>query len=85
MYKVLKHTCLAFELFAQGGAKRTSNVEITCHQNLLFPTFFPINVKKKGRSFHLFQEMLRNLYDRTRVEVIRTPSIRHVGGQVWAD
>ena len=26
-----------------------------------------------------------NLYDRTRVEVIRTPSIRQVGGQVWAD
>ena len=37
----------------QGGAKRLSNVEITCDQNLLIPTFFPINVKNKGRSFHL--------------------------------
>ena len=37
----------------QGGAKRLSNVEITCDQNLLSPTFFPINVKNKGRSFHL--------------------------------
>ena len=37
----------------QGGAKRPSNVEITCDQNLLSPTFFPINVKNKGRSFHL--------------------------------
>ena len=37
----------------QGGAKRPSNVEITCDQSLLSPTFFPINVKNKGRSFHL--------------------------------
>ena len=68
----------------QGGAKRHSNVEITCNQNLSSPTFFPINVKK-GRSFYLFQEILGYLYDRTGVEIIRTPSIRHVGGQVWAD
>ena len=34
----------------QGGAKRPSNVEITCNQNLSSPTFFPINVKK-GRFF----------------------------------
>ena len=37
----------------QGGAKRPSNVEITCDQSLISPTFFPINVKNKGRSFHL--------------------------------
>ena len=30
----------------QGGAKRPSNVEITCNQNLSSPKFFPINVKK---------------------------------------
>ena len=69
----------------QGGAKRPSNVDITCNQNLSFPTFFPINVMKKGRPFYLFQEILGNLYDRTGVEVIRTPSIRHVSGQVRAD
>ena len=40
---------------------------------------------KKGRFFNLFQEILGYLYDRTGVEIIRTPSIRHVGGQVWAD
>ena len=65
----------------QGGAKRPSNVEVTCNQNMSFPTFFPTNVKKKGRYLYLFQEILGNLYDRTRVEVIGTPSIRHVGGQ----
>ena len=42
-------------------------------------------IKKKGRSFYSFQEILGNLYDRTGVEAIKTPSIRHVGGQVWAD
>ena len=30
----------------QGGAKRPSNVEITCNQNLSSPIFFPVNVKK---------------------------------------
>ena len=34
---------------------------------------------------YLFKEILGNLYDRTGVEVIKTASIRHVGGQVWAD
>ena len=29
--------------------------------------------------------MSGNLYDRTQVEVLRTPLIYHVGGQVWAD
>ena len=63
----------------------TSNVEITCHYNLSLPTFIPINVKKKGKSFYSFQEMLGNLYKRTGVEVIKTPSMSHVGGQGWAD
>ena len=42
---------------------------------------------KKYRSFYSFLEILGNLSDRTPVEVIRTPSIRHVGGKVlenWA-
>ena len=59
----------------RGGAKRPSNVEITCHQNLSgIPTFFPTNVKKKVRFLNLFQEILGNLCDRTGVEVIKTPS-----------
>ena len=65
-------------------AKRPPNVEITCNQNLSSPIFFPINVKKKGRSFYLIQEILGNLYDRTGVKGIRTPSIRRVGGKGWA-
>ena len=69
----------------QGGAKRPSNIEITCDKNLLSPTFFPVNVKKKDKSFHIFQEILGNRYDSTEVEVIRTPSIGHIGRQVWAD
>ena len=69
----------------QGGVKRPSNVEITCHQNLSFPIFFPINVRKKGRTFYLFQKILGNLNDRTRAQVIRTPSMHLVGGQVCAD
>ena len=63
----------------------SSNVEITCHYNLSLPTLIPINVKKKGRYFYSFQEMLGYLYKRTRVEVIKTPSMSHVGGQGWAD
>ena len=63
----------------------TSNVEITCHYNLSLPTLIPINVKKKGRYFYSFQEMLGNLYKRTRVDVIKTPSMSRVGGQGWAD
>ena len=63
----------------------TSNVEITCHYNLSLTSFIPINVKKKGRYFYSFQEMLGNLYERTRVEVIKTPSMSQVDGQGWAD
>ena len=66
----------------------TSNVEITCHYNLSLPTLIPINVKKKGRYFYSFQEMLGNLYKRTRVEVIKTPALRWAmlagkDGQTW--
>ena len=42
-------------------------------------------LRKRVDFLNLFQEIVENLYDRTRVEVIRTPSIRQVGGQVWAD
>ena len=63
----------------------TSNVEITCHYNLSLTSFIPINFKKKGRYFYSFQEMLGNLYERTRVEVIKTPSMSQVDGQGWAD
>ena len=59
----------------QGGAKRPSNVEITCDQSLLSPTFFPINVKSKGRSFN-YQEFLGNRAD---VEVIRQASMGRLG------
>ena len=62
-----------------------SNVEITCHYNLSLTSFISINVKKKGRYFYSFQEMLGNLYKRTRVDVIKTPSMSRVGGQGWAD
>ena len=42
-------------------------------------------LRKRVDFLNLFQEIVENLYDWTRVEVIRTPSIRQVGGQVWAD
>ena len=65
-----------------------SNVEITCHYNLSLTSFISINVKKKGRYFYSFQEMLGNLYKRTRVEVIKTPALRWAmlagkDGQTW--
>ena len=37
------------------------------------------------RRIHAFHEIFRNIYDRTRVEFKRSLSIRHIGGQVWAD
>ena len=42
--------------------------------------FFLINVKKKKRRlFYGYHEILRNLYDKTRLEFKRSPSIRHIG------
>ena len=35
--------------------------------------------------FNGYHNILRNLYHRTRDEFQRSPSIRHIGGQIWAD
>ena len=32
-----------------------------------------------------YVQLLRNIYDRIRVEFNRSPSIRHTVGQIWAD
>ena len=40
-------------------------------------------LKKKGRCFYLFQEILGNLYDRTRIEVISMESMESMGRQGW--
>ena len=64
----------------QSGAKRPSNVEITCHQNLSLPTLFPINVKKKGRFFLFISrdsgKSLRQDSSRSYKNTFDTPSWR---------
>ena len=64
----------------QSGAKRPSNVEITCHQNLSLRKLFLINVKKKGR-FFLFisrdsRKSLRQDSSRSHKNTFDTPSWR---------
>ena len=46
--------------------------------NLLFSEFILINKAKKDSSLCLLEELSRNYDGRIRIEVTRTPSIRHV-------
>ena len=66
----------------QSGVEVPSNFVIICCLNLSFATFISVYVKKKGRI--VYQVMSINLDDRIQNEFIRTPSIGHFGGQLWA-
>ena len=48
--------------------------------DLSFSEFVFINETKKDSSLCLLQELSRNYDGRIRIDVTRTPSIRHVGG-----
>ena len=80
----MRLTVLAKFSTVQSGVKVPSNFMIICCLNLSSATFISVNVKKKGISLIVYQVMSINLDDRIRNEVIRTPSIRHFGGQLWA-